>query len=73
MESRPLRFGTTIIYAGEVGTIKSISKTDNVNIQLLSSGNILTVKKNLLRTTRHDKGELIKIKNTKLIKVQELT
>jgi hypothetical protein len=64
MESRPLRFGTTIIYAGEVGTIKSISKTDNVNIQLISSGNILTVKKNILRTTRHDKGELIKIKDT---------
>ena len=62
MTTRALKYGTTIIYNGFVGKIKSISNTDNVTIQLLDN-TIVNANKTSVRATPHDIGELIKYKN----------
>jgi len=62
-ESKQLRYGTNVIYGELIGAIKSISKTDNVNIQLFKDNTIMSVKKNKLKIIPHNKNELIKYKN----------
>ena len=59
MSNRPLKYGTNVIYNGTIGKIKSISTTDNVNIELLSNNTIISVKKSQLIPTPLDQGELI--------------
>ena len=62
-ESKQLRYGTTVIYSGKIGIIKSISKTDNINIQLLHDNTIITVKKDKIKIIPHNKKDLIKYKD----------
>jgi hypothetical protein len=60
MSNRPLKYGTNVIYNGTIYKIKSISKSDNVNIESLSDNTIISVNKSQLITTPLDQGELIK-------------
>ena len=62
MENKQLKYGKTVIYEDKVGRIKSISQTDNVLIHLFSDNTTISVKKSKLKTTPHDKNELIKYK-----------
>lgn len=62
MESKQLKYGTTVIYNELIGVIKSISKTDSVNIQLIKDNSIIYVNKNKLKIIPHSKSELIKYK-----------
>lgn len=63
MESKQLKYGTTVIYNQLIGVIKSISKTDSVNIQLIKDNSIIYVNKDKLKIIPHSKSELIKYKN----------
>uniref|UniRef100_A0A6C0IFB5 UvrD-like helicase C-terminal domain-containing protein n=1 Tax=viral metagenome TaxID=1070528 RepID=A0A6C0IFB5_9ZZZZ len=63
MSNRPLKYGTNVIYNGTIYKIKSISKTDNVNIESLSDNTIISVNKSQLIPTPLDQGELIKYKD----------
>jgi energy-coupling factor transporter ATP-binding protein EcfA2 len=66
MSTRPLTFNTNVIYNGQVAKIRSISKTENVIISLVSDKNNtpISVRKDVLKPTPHDTGELIKYKDT---------
>ena len=62
-ETKQLRYGTTVICNGKIGVIKSVSKTDNINVQLFDDNSIVSIKKNKLKIIPHSKNELIKYKN----------
>jgi len=63
MSNIPLKYGTNVIYNGTIYKIKSISKSDNVNIESLSDNTIISVNKSQLIPTPLDQGELIKYKD----------
>ena len=60
---KQLRYGTTVICNGKIGKIKSISNTDNVNVQLLKDNSIISIEKRALKIVPHGKNELIKYNN----------
>ena len=62
-ETKQLRYGTTVICNGKIGVIKSVSKTDSINIQLFDDNSIVSIKKNKVKIIPHSKNELIKYKN----------
>ena len=63
LELKQLRYGTTVICNGKIGVIKSVSKTDNINVQLFDDNSIVSIKKNKLKIIPHSKNELVKYKN----------
>jgi energy-coupling factor transporter ATP-binding protein EcfA2 len=63
-ETKPQKFGNTVIYNGEMWRINSITNTNNVNIKKLDDTNlVINVSKSKLTPVPHNKGELIKYKN----------
>ena len=58
--SRPLKNGTTVIYDSKIGQIISLPKTNFATIRLFNASEIITIEKNKLKATPHDKGDLIK-------------
>ncbi len=63
-ETKQLRYGTTVISNGKIGVIKSISKTDSINVQLFDDNSIVSIKKNKVKIIPHTKNELIKYKES---------
>jgi len=59
---RQLRYGTNVVYNGEIYRIISAANSDGVKIVSLKTGEIITVKKSNLIATPHDRYELIKYK-----------
>ena len=44
-ETKQLRYGTSVICNGLIGIVKTISKTDSVNVQISNDNSIISVKK----------------------------
>ena len=59
---RQLRYGTNVVYNGEIYRIISAANTEGVKIVSLKTSETLTVKKSNLIATLHDRYELIKYK-----------
>jgi len=66
---RQLRYGTNVVYNGEIYRINSAANSEGVKICSLKTNDTITVKKNKLIATPHDKHELIKYrKNYYIVK-----
>jgi len=66
---RQLRYGTNIVYNGEIYRITSAANSEGVKITSLKTNQTITVKKSKLVATPHDRYELIKYrKNYYIIK-----
>jgi ATP-dependent exoDNAse (exonuclease V) alpha subunit len=59
---RQLRYGTNVVYNGEIYRIISAANTEGVKIVSLKTSETMTVKKSKLTATPHDRYELIKYK-----------
>ena len=59
---RQLRYGTNVVYNGEIYRINSAANSDVVKIISLKTNETITVKKSKLVVTPHDRYELIKYK-----------
>jgi hypothetical protein len=59
---RQLRYGTNVVYNGEIYRINSAANSDGVKIISLKTNETVTVKKSKLVVTPHDRYELIKYK-----------
>jgi len=59
---RQLRYGTNVVYNGEIYRIISAANADGVKIISLKTNESMTVKKSKLIATPHDRYELIKYK-----------
>lgn len=59
---RQLRYGTNVVYNGEIYRITSAASSEGVKICSLKTNDNITVKKSKLVPTPHDKYELIKYK-----------
>jgi ATP-dependent exoDNAse (exonuclease V) alpha subunit len=57
---RQLRYGTNVVYNGEIYRINSAANSEGVKICSLKTNEHITVKKNKLVATPHDRFELIK-------------
>jgi len=57
---RQLRYGTNVVYNGEIYRITSAANSEGVKICSLKTNDSITVKKNKLVATPHDRYELIK-------------
>jgi hypothetical protein len=57
---RQLRYGTNVVYNGEIYRINSAANSEGVKICSLKTNDNITVKKNKLVATPHDRFELIK-------------
>ena len=66
---KQLRYGTNVVYNGEIYRITSAANAEGVKITSLKTNDTITVKKSKLVATPHDKFELIKYrKNYYIIK-----
>jgi len=66
---KQLRYGTNVVYNGEIYRITSAANSEGVKICSLKTNDTITVKKTKLIATPHDKHELIKYrKNYYIIK-----
>jgi hypothetical protein len=66
---RQLRYGTNVVYNGEIYRITSAANSEGVKITSLKTNESITVKKSKLVATPHDRYELIKYrKNYYIIK-----
>ena len=59
---RQLRYGTNVVYNGEIYRIISAANSEGVKIVSLKTSETVTVKKSMLTATPHDRYELIKYK-----------
>jgi hypothetical protein len=57
---KQLRYGTNVVYNGEIYRITSAANAEGVKITSLKTNDTITVKKSKLVATPHDKFELIK-------------
>jgi hypothetical protein len=60
---RQLRYGTNVVYNGEIYRISSAANSEGVKITSLRTNETITVKKTQIAATPHDKHELLKYKN----------
>lgn len=58
--NRPLKNGTTVIYENKIGIIIGSKKMDFATIKLFDTLQTMTIEKNKLKATPHDKNEIIK-------------
>ena len=58
--SRPLKNGTTVTYENKIGQIISSNKINFSTIRLFNTSQTITIEKKKLKTTPHDKWDLIK-------------